>query len=65
MRYRLGCLPAGGLNRLSLKGKKKYVSVFKYVLEAMSRLKEAFQTCLYLLAGTSLVPGKDAASHTK
>lgn len=64
MHCRLGCLPAGGLNRLPLRG-KKYVSAFKYVLEAVSRLEEAFQACLCLLAGTSLVLGKDAASHTE
>lgn len=47
--HRLGCLPAGGLNRLSLKRKSQ--SVLKYVLEAVSPLKEAFQTyCVCWLA---------------
>lgn len=57
--YRLGCLPVGGLNRLLLKGEKKYVSVFKYVLEAVSCLKDRLACVCWLALH------KDIASHTK
>lgn len=61
MHHRLGCLPAGGLNRLSLKGKKK--KGVQVCLGSSVSLEGGFSDLLCLPAGTSLVLGKEAPSH--